>query len=201
MRGYTEFVRAVVVEGSARLREPPRLPADERASTLAVLEAAFRDHRREVAGPSIDFAPATALAACELTAWACWFLVHRDEAPADLERTLALPAAPRTASEHLSADVTFRLLPAVHRRAASLDPRDVLATRLEELFRQWPLSGVLSDVEEGPDVAPDFGGHPGLCLLYAERLAANPRRAWVVEGAVCEYIELVFDEKEKRGLS
>jgi hypothetical protein len=193
MRGFAEFVRGVVEEGCARLREPPRLASDEREEALALLAAAYRDHRLSVAGPPIDFAPEPALAACAVTAWACWFLVHRDEPAAEAERALVLPPPPRTPAEHLSTDVTFRFLPAVHRRARALEPRDVLTTRLEELFRIWPLSGVLSDLDEGP-AAVDFAGHRGLCLLYAERLAANPRPGWVVQGEVREYVELVFAE-------
>src|SRR5262249_52868432 len=131
---------------------------------------------------------------------ACWFLVHRGEAPGDVERALALPAAPRNPAEHLSADVTLRLLPGVHRRARSLDPRAVLTGRLEELFRLFPLTGVLADVDLGPATPPDLGGPPGLCLLYAERLAANPGARWVAGGRVREYIDVVFDGLGMRGL-
>jgi hypothetical protein len=200
MHGFTEFVRGVVEAGSARLRQLPRFSCEERGPVLTLLESAFRHHRLTVAGPAIHFDAEAALAACEFTARACWYLLHRDEAPSEAERALALPPPPQTPAEHLSADVLFRLLPAVHRRARSLDAGDVLTTRLADLFRAWPLSGVLSDLDEGPSPPLDFGSHRGLCLLYAERLAVNPRPGWVVEGAVREYIELVFDEKGMRGL-
>src|SRR5436305_120713 len=78
-------------------------------------------------------------AAAEFTALASWFLVHRGDPPAEVERGLKLPAPPRTAGQHLAADAAFRLLPTVHRRARALDPRDVLTARLEELLRRWPL--------------------------------------------------------------
>jgi hypothetical protein len=74
----------------------------------------------------------------------------------------------------------------------------VLTTRLEEVFRRWPLSGVLSDLDEGP-TRVDFAGHRGLCLLYAERLATNRRPGWVVEGEVREHIDLVFAETGRVG--
>jgi hypothetical protein len=58
------------------------------------------------------------------------------------------------------------------------------------------LSGVLSDVEEEPLTSLDLGGHPGLRLLYAERLARNRKPAWFPpEGPAREYVELVLGDK------
>jgi hypothetical protein len=88
--------------------------------------------------------------------------------------------------------VTLRFLPQVHRRARAVAPDDRLAALLAGVLRQWPLSGVLSDVEEGPAAPPDFGGHPGLLLLYAERLARNEKPAWLPAGPGLEYLELVL---------
>lgn len=55
---------------------------------------------------------------------------------------------------------------------------------------------MLSDIEEGPLVATDFGGHPGLLLVYAERLAANDRPAWRPEPSspAYDYYEVVSEE-------
>src|SRR5438093_406611 len=61
--------------------------------------------------------------------------------------------------------------------------------------RRWPLSGVLADIDEPPLLPVDLGGHPGLLLLYAERLARQRRPAWVADGPAREYIELVFGER------
>src|SRR5207253_2139359 len=108
MAAFTDLLRGLLEEGSARLQAPPLPRPEERAPALALLESAFRDHRLDVAGPALDFAPAAALAAAEFTAWACWFLVHRGEAPAEVERALKPPAPPRSAAEHLAADVVFR---------------------------------------------------------------------------------------------
>jgi hypothetical protein len=80
-----------------------------------------------------------------------------------------------------------------------LNPQDVLTTRLGELLRSWPLSGVLASIDDPPLTPIDFGGHHGLSLLYAERLAANPRPTWVVDGLVGEFIELVAHEHGIRG--
>jgi hypothetical protein len=49
---------------------------------------------------------------------------------------------------------------------------------LGDLLRRWPLSGALSDVDGAPIGPTDFDGHPGLLLLYAERLDGHDRPAW-----------------------
>jgi hypothetical protein len=186
--------------GNVRLRTPPQRTDAERTSALQLLEAAFREHRLTIAGPALDCVPEILLATAEFAAWACWFLVHRGEPAREVERALTLSRRPVSAADHLSGDVVLRLLPPVHRRARALDPQDVLTRRLEQLLRQWPLSGVLADLDEGPSDAVDLGGHPGLCLLYAERLADRRRPGWVMDGPTRPYIELVFAERGIRGL-
>ncbi len=56
---------------------------------------------------------------------------------------------------------------------------------------------MLSDVAEPPLSSLEFERHPGLLLLYAERLAANDRRAWrpPQNGPGWDYYELVSDER------
>ena len=61
------------------------------------------------------------------------------------------------------------------------------------MLARWPLSGVLADLPGPPTAALDFGGHPGLQLLYAERLVGRERPAWVPPGGPArERAELVF---------
>lgn len=199
MTAIDELVRALLDHGRARLRRPPRVTDADHESVVGLLTCAYHDHRLDVAGPLLPFVPETALRACEFTLWACWFLVHHDEPPAAVELLLSLPPPPRTPADHLSGDLTFRFLPAVHRRARALDPSDILTQRVEALLRRWPLSGVLADLDHGPDGDVAFG-HAGLNLLYAERLAARVRPAWVVAGDAAEAIELVFHQKGIRGL-
>ncbi len=195
MPAFATFIRVLLEEGSARLSEPPRLHPGEQAATLAVLGDAHRDHQLDIAGPGLPFVPAVALKTAQWTAWACWFLVHRDDAPASLERALPLFAPGPGPAEHATADVLLRLLPQVHRRARAASPQDPLTHRLAELLRRWPLSGVLADLDEPPLSPVDLGGHPGLLLLYAERLALRPRPAWRVEGPARDSIDLVFSER------
>jgi hypothetical protein len=184
-------------DGTAVLRERPRLEPGERREALALLERAYGTYRLDVGGPPVDFDAGTALAAAELLGRACWFLVNHAEPAAELEKSLALPAPPTSAAQHLSADLLLRFLPQVHRRARAVAPDDRLAALLACVLRQWPLSGVLSDVEEAPLTPPDFGGHPGLLLLYAERLARAGKPAWVPAGRGLEYLELVLAEQGK----
>ena len=62
---------------------------------------------------------------------------------------------------------------------------------------EYQFSGVLSDVREGPLTPVTLGGHPGLMLLYAERLALHEKPAWVPEGPALEYVELAWRELGK----
>src|SRR5207253_6819460 len=108
---------------------------------------------------------------------------------------LALPKAPPSAAQHLSADLVLRYLPQVYHRARAFAPDDALTQALAAALRQWPLSGVLADLEEGPLTPVDFHGHPGLQLLYAERLARHEKPAWVPGGRGFEVVELVLAER------
>jgi hypothetical protein len=182
------------------LPERPQPSARQRRDAAGYLEEAFAAYRLEIAGPLLDFDAAVATAAAELLWQACWFLVNREEPEADLDRALAMPGAPRSAAQHLSADLTLRYLPQVHRRAQGLAPEDRLPLRLAQILRQWPLSGVLADPPEAPVSPLDFGGHPGLMLLYAERLAAKHKPGWVPGGKALEFVELVFQEQGKEGV-
>jgi hypothetical protein len=185
------FLRHLFREGTAVLRERPRLEPGDRDAALALLEGAHAAYRLDVAGPAIDFDGATALAAAELLASACWFLVNHTEPAAEMERCVRLPGRPTTAAQHLSADLLLRFLPQVHRRARSLAADDRLTALLADMLRRWPLSGVLSDVTDPPLTPPAFD-HPGLRLLYAERLARTEKPAWLPDGPGREEVELVL---------
>jgi hypothetical protein len=196
MTSLLEFLRPLLTRGEVRLRERPGPAADRRAAA-DWLAGVYDAYRLDVAGPPLDFDAGAALAAAELLRQACWFLVRHDEPAAELDRRLVLAGEPASAAQHLSADLLLRYLPQVHRRARAVDPADRLAARLAEVLRRWPLSGVLSDVTEEPLTPPEFDGHPGLLLLYAERLARHDRPAWRPRGRGAEYVELVFGELGK----
>jgi hypothetical protein len=195
MQAFATFLQGLLREGDAVLSEKPARSPSGSQEAIEVLSAAFARVRLDVAGLPVEFDTTIALAAGELLWQACWFLLNRSEPPADVERQIDMPQTPQTAADHLSADLTLRYLPYVHRRARAAAPDDVLTGRLALLLRRWPLSGVLSDVVEGPQADLGFAGHPGLLLLYAERLIQNRKPAWVpVDGEARAYADLIFAE-------
>jgi hypothetical protein len=196
MTALVDFLRRLMSEGSVTLRERPIPSPSPPAEAMRLLAGAYADYRLDVAGPLVDFAADSALAAAALVRQACWFSVNHDEPAQELEKTLTMPGAPASPAQHLSADLLLRYLPHIHRRARALAPADLLTSLLAKVLRQWPLSGVLADIEDGPTIPLDFGGHPGLLLLYAERLAQNRKPAWQPDGVGGEYVELVNREAE-----
>jgi len=192
---FVEFLLRLLEQGSVALAARPVLTDADRPAATALLSSAFRNHALDVAGPAIPFDPAAALAAAAFVGKACWFLVSRGENSDEVARSLAYPAPADSAAAHLSADVVLRFVPAVYRRARVVAPDDILTDALAKVLRQWPLTGALSDVPEGPLTPPTFCGHPGLLLLYAERLAGRPKSEWASDGPAWPYIELVYAER------
>jgi hypothetical protein len=190
MSPLADFLQRLFADGVAHFRSPPG--AAPRDDARPLLEAAYAGYALDVAGPPVPFDAGTALAAAEVVRQACWLLVSRDEPEGEIDRRLRLPGPPASAGQHLSADLTLRYLAQVHRRAFALNPGDRLTAALTDLLRRWPLSGVLADVVEAPLVNLTFGGHDGLLLLYAERLAAHAKPAWVPPGRGAEFLDLVL---------
>jgi hypothetical protein len=193
MSGLAEFFTRLLHEGKAVLQERPESPPAARGEAIGVLRQAFESYRLSVAGPRIEFDEEAALAAAELVRWACWYTVRRDEPAVELEDRLTIHRLPSSPAQHLSADVAMRFLPQVYRRARALAPSDPLPGSLAKVLRQWPLTGILSDVAEEPLTPLEFGHHPGLLILYAERLATNQKPAWFPKTDFAyEFVELVF---------
>jgi hypothetical protein len=203
MTSFHEFLTQLLNEGRVVFRST-RAPHDRpRPQDITLLEETYRVYRLRVAGPVIPFDPAVGFSAAELIRQASWALVSHDERISLLKKCLTMPIAPVTAAHHLSADLTLRYLPQIFNRARVLDPSDPLIDLLTDLLRRWPLSGVLSDVSEAPVDSLEFGGHPGLLLLYSERLAASDRPAWRPDpgGPGREYYDLVIHERDRASSS
>ena len=181
------FLQRLFEHGSVSLRDKPAVTPEERNEAAALLARTFALVRLDVAGPLIEFDAPLALAAAELVQHACWFLVSHLEPDAEVELHLRLPHPPRSASEHLSVDLTFRYLPQVYRRSRGIAPDDILTQRLAHLLREWPLSGVLADLEDAPATDLDFARHDGLRLLYAERLVRHEKPEWIPVGRTREW--------------
>jgi hypothetical protein len=188
---FAEFIARLLGEGCAFLKAPPQHTPAADAEVLTLLEAAYATYRLGVAGPPIPFDGRTALAAAAVVYRACWFVVDHSLLPEHLAPLLQMPCAPGTPAQHLSADLVLRFLPQVHRRAAAVDAAEPLTCLLADVLRRWPLSGALAEVEGGPLNGLDFGGHPGLLWLYAERWAQREKLAWLPAGAGREYLEAV----------
>jgi hypothetical protein len=197
MAEMREFLEQLLNDGKMQFSERPESAREPEPAVLTLLEKAYSSYRLEIAGPPIPFEAKTAWSAAELVRQAGWFLVSHDEPEPELESRLQLAGPPATAAQHLSADVTLRYLPQVHRRAQALSPDDLLVKKLTTILRQWPLSGVLADIEEEPLGPLDFDGHAGLCLLYAERLACHEKPAWQPRGPALEYVRWVWQELGK----
>ena len=197
MSPLEEFLSRLLHQGRVVLRERPAPEVFAPGRVVELLAGAFASSRLEVAGPLIAFDARVAFEAGALVREACWALVSHEERVEGLGRRLAMSQPPTRASQHLSADLVFRYLPQVHRRARAFDPADPLVALLADVLRQWPLSGVLSDLEDGPPVPPDLGGHEGLMLLYAERLARHERSAWTPQGRPLEFVELVLRVRDQ----
>jgi hypothetical protein len=201
MTSFHEFLTQLLNDGKVVFRST-RAPRDPpQPQDIALLEDAYRAYRLTVAGPAVPFDPAIGYSAAELIRQSSWALVNHDDRVSQLKGRLKMPIEPVTPAHHLSADLTLRYLPQILNRARVLDPGDALIDLLKGLLRRWPLSGVISDVAEAPLNSLEFAGHPGLLLLYAERLAANDRLAWrpVQPGPGLEYYELVMQERGQRG--
>lgn len=173
MRQFRDWLERVLSDGESVQGASPHLAPAERPAVEELLRSAFELHALDVAGPPIDFDPHAAVGAAVTLARACWVLVSAEEG-----EPLAF-GAPASPGANLSADVTLQFLPSVYRRAKVRAPDGPLATEIDRVLRAWPLSGVLADLDGAPTTPPDFGGHRGLQLLYAERLARTGRAGWV----------------------
>jgi hypothetical protein len=188
-----DLLRSLLHEGRISFRERPT-PASGLNAAVGVLREAYLTHASEVAGPPIAFDEEVALAAALLVIEACWALVHPTEPVPAFRVGPGGGNGPVTASEHLSADLTFQYLPQIHQRARAIDRSDPLRDALEAVLRAWPLSGVLADLEDAPAAPVDLEGHEGLMLLYAERWARHGIEAWRPRGRAGEYAELVLGD-------
>jgi len=173
MPPFRDWLARVLADGESVQESPPVLHPAERPAVTADLRAAFDRHALDVAGPPVAFDAGAAVGAAVVLARACWQLVGGDPEPLDVG------TPPATAAAHLSADVTLRFLAVVQRRARTRAADGEPAAALDRLLRAWPLSGVLADLDGEPTTPPDFDGHAGLQLLYAERLVATGRAGWV----------------------
>jgi hypothetical protein len=194
MSASCEFWQSLFRDGRIVIEGPPQWNPSGDRDTRLLLERFYKDYALTIAGPELPFVEEVAVAAARVVEMSVWYLASQTGTPEDLERDLLFPAGPGGASEQFSADLVLRYLPSIFQRARVLYPADRLPVILGEILRHWPLSGVLADLPDAPLRDLDFGGHPGLLLLYAERLAENLKPAWIRRGLAVPYLELVWAE-------
>jgi hypothetical protein len=187
------FLKTLFTRGEVVFRKTPLASPARDTDALRVLEDEYRRYALDVPGrlPALD--ADVALKAAEVLRDACWFVLSHEEDDAEVARRIEWSAVAKTAAQHFSADLTLRFAARVHRRAKALNPGDALVRALEYTLRRRPLSGVLCDIDEAPIAVPAFElpDHDGLMLLYAERLRAHHKPAWIPAGKAREYVELV----------
>ncbi|WP_020465537.1 hypothetical protein [Singulisphaera acidiphila] len=193
MNWLEELLPPLLYEGRLVFRQSPRMDASSPAAKQ-LLQVAFDAYRLDIAGPPIEFDAGTAIEASSLVIRASWALVNHDSSSAEIKRWVAMSHRPTTPSHHLTADLLFRFLPQLRKRALAKHEPDPLAERLATLLRHWPLSGVLADLDTGPDSPPDLCGHSGLMQLYAERWAKYQNPNWRPDESLNEYVDLVRND-------
>ncbi|SIO62471.1 hypothetical protein SAMN05444166_7056 [Singulisphaera sp. GP187] len=198
MNWLEELLPLLLYEGRLVFRQSPYSDASS-PEAGRLLHAAFDAYRLDIAGPLIEFDAGTALEAGSLVIRASWALVNHDVPNTEIARWVAMSHRPTTPAHHLSADLVFRFLPQIRKRALAHSATDPLAERIEAVLRQWPLSGVVADLEIGPDRPPEFGGHFGLMQLYAERWANHQNPSWQPDDSLNEHVDLVLTDRARVG--
>ena len=189
-----DWLERVLVHGESVQTEPPVFHPHSDAEIATLLEAAYLRHAANFAGVRLPFQKGAARDAARVLAEACW----AQSSGGEYIPSPFCQREPASAAEHLTADLLYRFLPGVLKRAKARDRESALCVSLEGLLRKWPLSGVLADLDGAPALPPDFHGHAGLQMLYAERLLANPRTGWVPRsGTAYEWVERVFQDSGK----
>jgi hypothetical protein len=188
---FTTWLERLLARGESVQTEPP--PTVLPAAAREPLSEAYRGFALDIAGPVIPFHADAAVRSALILAHHCWAVASGDNAATGF----ASGREPSSAAEHLSSDLMLRFFPMVYRRALARAARSELVAEQEALLRAWPLSGVLADLDGEPSTPPTFD-HPGLALLYAERLVAKPRPGWIpAAGLARDWVERIFHERGK----
>lgn len=173
----TSFLTTLFEDGAARASEWAPVSETDRAEALQRLTEFEGTWRESLAGNPPPFDPARALAAAETMFRACQCLVYRELDPQELLSAALIPEpAPRSPSDHYSADLAFRFLPDVWRLGRDIAANDPLVSCVQELAVRWPLSSVgiagLPAVQIG-----GFVDDRSLLTLYIDRIVERSDRS------------------------
>src|SRR5271156_2674206 len=121
MAAFQDFLTQLLDHGQIVFRSAKAPQDGPTERDVAVLAEAFDTFALSVAGARIEFDSRTACVAAEFVRQSSWALVQREDRLADLKRRLKMTGPPRTASQHLSADLMLRFVPQIVKRARGLD--------------------------------------------------------------------------------
>lgn len=196
-RAVLRFLREVHLSGHASVqltgagvpRECLRHMEAEAAADPAVGALLREWHAaacEDLAGPAPVFDEAAARWGAAMLFRAAWFYLHRDAPEQELLHLLSVPPpVPPGPAAILSADVSLRWLPDIHRMALALAPGDPLLALLQNLAAAHPLSGAALPPAEGRTRTPEPAAwavllaHPGLWRLFIDRVIAAGARWWL----------------------
>lgn len=191
----SSFVRTLLREGRLRVGAETELTMAN--ADAEELRSALETAVLQLPGPRLDASLPVLVAAVQVVYRMARRFLHPELAPPADDLTLRMPHGPQGAADHLAGDVALRFLPGLYHRIMSRDPEDEVAKTIQLVLRQWPLSGVLADITEPPTTPVDFGGHPGLGFLYAQRLAVRERPAWLPVGTALACLDVVYQSLGK----
>lgn len=167
-----EFIEEIWTAGTCTVRPTP-MPAEQEneLAALALLQRAYADDAVHQPAPVPAFEAEAALWAARYLYRAVQLTVVRELDDTAVRVWLRQFPGPATPEAHYSVDLLLRHLPDLLRLCQGLAPADALVQHLQATLQYWPLSAVGAKLSELPDPAPILA-HPGLRLLYADRLLA-----------------------------
>ncbi|WP_354580336.1 hypothetical protein [Hymenobacter sp. UYP22] len=167
-----EFIEEIWTAGTCTVSPAP-MPVEEEneLAALAWLQRCYAEDIRHQPAPMPAFEAAAALWAARFLYRAVQLTVLRELDDTAVRVWLQEFPGLGTPEAQYSADLLLRHLPDLLRLCQGLAPADALVLHLQATLVRWPLSAVGAKLPDLPDPAPVLG-HPGLRLLYADRLLA-----------------------------
>ncbi|WP_125427412.1 hypothetical protein [Hymenobacter metallilatus] len=189
-----EFIEEIWTAGTCTVSPAP-MPAEQEneLAALAWLERAYAEDAQHQPAPVPAFEADAALWAARYLYRAVQLTVLRELDDTAVRVWLQEYPGPVTPAAHYSADLLLRHLPDLLRLCQGLAPADALVQHLQATLHHWPLSAVGAKLAELPDPVPVLD-HPGLRLLYADRLLAARDLALARHPAVRELLHEVLGQ-------
>ncbi|MBS0261027.1 MAG: hypothetical protein JSS02_03650 [Planctomycetes bacterium] len=192
MMGLPEFLVRFFEDGNVLVPTHAPLTPAERAATQDLLTEWEGYYRQTLPENPPAFDLQVACSAAELLLRVCQCLVDRDLEiePTLPDLTLGCPA-PRTASQHYSADLVLRFLPDVWQQAQRVSAGDPLLAALSACGALWPLSSVGIPDLVIQDLDPVLAD-PCLRIVYTDRLIERADRHRLTDRRAAELVQVAL---------